>query len=118
LELAVEDPLRHGVLDLALHRAAQWTGTERRVPADLRETLLGRGADLDRHVPLVQPILELLDEQVDDLEQLVVGQVREDDDLVDAVEELGAEVLLELFLDLAAHAVVVVLRVALSLEAN
>jgi effector-binding domain-containing protein len=40
------------------------------------------------------------DHQVDDLDDLVLGQLVEHDDVVDAVEELGPEVLLELVVDL------------------
>ena len=45
--------------------------------------------------------------EVDDLDDLVLGQLVEHDDVVDTVEELGTEVLLELVLDLGLHPVVV-----------
>ena len=47
------------------------------------------------------------DHEVDDLEDLVLGQLVEDDDVVDAVEELRPEVLLELVVDLELHPLVV-----------
>ena len=71
---------------------------------------------LDRHVAVEQALAEALGEQVDDLHQLLLRQLREHDDVVDAVEELGLEVPLQLFLDLALHAVVRRRGVALDLE--
>jgi hypothetical protein len=46
--------------------------------------------------------------EVDDLDDLLLGQLREDDGVVDAVEELGPEVLLQLVVDLGLHPLVVV----------
>ena len=67
---------------------------------------LAANRELDRHVAVQQALAQSLDEQVDDLQQLRLAQLREDDGLVDAVEELGLEVLLQLLDDLAAHPVV------------
>ena len=103
-------------LDLVLHRATQRSSTQRRVEADLDETLLRRLRQLDRHVAVEQTLAEALGEQIDDLHQLGLAELREHDDVVDTVEELGLEVALELFLDLALHAVVRRRRVTLDLE--
>src|SRR5690606_163509 len=118
LELAREHRLRQAILDLTDHRAAQGARTECRVVADLDEALLGGLRQLDRHVAVEQALTQPLHEQVDDLQQLVLVQLREDDDVVDAVEELGLEVALELLVDLALHALVRRLRVALDLETD
>ena len=61
-------------------------------------------------------VAEALGEQIHDLDQLLLVELREHDDVVDAVEELGLEVALQLFLDLALHAVVRGRAVALDLE--
>ena len=118
VELAVQDLLAEAVLDLVLHRATQRPGAEGRVEPDLDELLLGRARQLDRHVAVEQALAEALDEQIDDLQQLLLVELREHDDVVDAVEELGLEVLLQLFLDLALHAVVRRRGVTLDLEAD
>src|SRR5690606_11064905 len=114
----MQDLLRQLVLDLALHRTAQWASAQRRVEADLDESLLGGLRELDGHVAVEQAVAETLDEQIHDLHELFLRQLREDDDVIDAVEELGLEVALELFVDLALHPLVAGLRVALDLEAH
>ncbi len=112
----MQDALRELVLDLALHGAAQGAGTERRVEADLDELVLRGIRQLHRHVAVEQALAEALREQAHDLAELLLVQLREDDDVVDAVEELGLEVPLELLVDLALHPLVRRLRVALDLE--
>jgi hypothetical protein len=68
---------------------------------------LAAGVKLDAHVLVAQALVELGDHQVDDLDDLLLRQLVEHDDVVDAVEELGAEVLLELVVDLGLHPLVV-----------
>ena len=105
-QLTEEHLLGHGVLDLALHGAAQRTSAQHRVEASRGEQVLGRGRELEAHVLVLEPDLEALDHHVDQLDDLVLGERREHHDLVDAVEELRPEVLLELFGDLGLHLVV------------
>ena len=71
-QLAEEDLLREHVLDLALDRAAQRPGTQDRVVAPLGEQVLGRAGELDAHVLVAQPLVELGDHQVDDRDDLVL----------------------------------------------
>src|SRR5690606_29923058 len=115
VELTMQDLLTQSVFDLALHRTTQRSGAERRVEADVDETLLGGLRQLDRHVAIEQTLAEALREQNHDLDQFLLRQLREDDDVVDTVEELGLEVALELFVDLALHPLVAGLCVALDL---
>ena len=61
----------------------------------------------------LQLLADPADHQVDHLDDLVLGQLVEDDDVVDAVEELRAEVLLQLVVDLLLHPLVVVLAATL-----
>src|SRR3954471_17618998 len=84
-QLAVQDLLAQRVLDLVLHRAAQRTGPEGRVPAEFDQTRLGRVRDLDGHVAVEQALRQPSDEESDHLQQLVLAELREDDRLVDAV---------------------------------
>jgi hypothetical protein len=106
-QLAVEDLLRQRVLDLALDGPAQRPGTQHRVEPAVRQQLLGVLRDLQRHVLVRQLALHAGDHEVDDLDDLVLGQLVEHDDVVDAVEELRPEVLLELLVDLVLHPLVV-----------
>ena len=101
LELAVENLLRQHVLDLPLDRAAQRPGAERRVVALLRQQRLRRGRELQAHVLVAQLHVDPREHEIDDLDDLVPAQLVEDDDVVDAVEELGPEVLLEFVLTLS-----------------
>ena len=62
---------------------------------------------------LLSCLSDAADHQVDHLDDLVASQLVEDDDVVDAVEELRAEVLLQLVVDLLLHPLVVVVATAL-----
>src|SRR6516164_1234611 len=105
-QLAEQDLLGQAVLDLPLDRAAQRTGAEHRIVAALGEQILGGRPDLDAHVAVLQPLVDLGDHQVHDLEDLFLLQLVEHDHVVDTVEELGPEVLLQLLGDLRLHPVV------------
>jgi hypothetical protein len=71
-----------------------------RVEALLRQVLLRVLGQLEAHVLVLELGLDPGDEDVDDLQDLVLAQLVEDDRVVDAVEELRAEVLLQLVVDL------------------
>ncbi len=88
-QLAEEDLLRQRVLDLALDRATQRTRAQHRVVALLGQQLLGGLGQLDAHVPVLEALVDLADHQVDDLEDVVLAELREDDHVVDAVENSG-----------------------------
>src|SRR4051812_12290117 len=79
VEVTLQDALAQPVLDLVLNRTAQGAGTESRVEPDLDEVLLGRNGQLDGHVAVEQTSRQPLDEQVDDLEELGLVQLREHD---------------------------------------
>src|SRR4051794_34159618 len=117
-ELGVQDLLGQGVLDLALDGAPQWASTEHGVVAALGEQVLGRGRELEAHVLVLEPLVELGDLEVDDLRDLLAVEVGEHDRVVDAVEELGPEVLLELVGDLRLHPLVVRAAVGSGREAH
>ena len=68
---------------------------------------MAAGGELDAEALALELLLvSALDHQVDDLGDLVLGQLVEDDRLVDAVQELGPEVLLERLVDLLLHPLV------------
>src|SRR5262245_5779725 len=91
LELALEQPERERVLDLALDRALQWPCAVRRVPAGLGEVLLRRVGQLEGQAPLGEARPQPSELEVDDLADLLTGERLELDDLVDPVQELGPE---------------------------
>src|ERR1035437_3593520 len=111
-ELTVKNLLGKDVLDVALDRATQGTCAEHTVVAPLGEQSLGRGSELDTHVLVLEPHVELGDHQVDDLDDLRLGQLREHDDVVRPVEELRPKVLFELVGDLVLHPLIAGLDVA------
>src|SRR3954470_8484132 len=117
-QLAVEDLLAQRVLDLALDGPAQRPGTQDRVEAAVGQQLLGGRRHLERHVLVRQLALHAGEHEVDDPDDLVLAQLVEHDDVVDAVEELRPEVLLELVVHPRLHALVVRLRVVPGLEAE
>ena len=99
-DLTEEDPLGELVLDHGLDGPAQRAGAHRRVIALLREELTGRLGDVQGHGLLGEATAEAVDEQVHDLDDLGLLQLREDDGVIHTVEELGTEVLTQLLVDL------------------
>src|SRR3954463_12229633 len=105
-ELALEHEVGQRVLDVALDGPAQRTGAHGRVPALLDEEVLGALRELELQVALRERRADAPQEEVDDPLDLVLGELVEDDDVVDAVEELGPEDLLKLAHDPRLHVVV------------
>src|SRR6185312_1682231 len=62
-ELAEQDLLGQAVLDLPLDGATQRPGPENRVVAARGQQVLGRRAELDGHVAVLQPVVHLGDHQ-------------------------------------------------------
>src|SRR3954447_16758325 len=87
-QLGPQDEVRERVLDVALDRATQRTRPHRRVPALVDQEVLGRLGELELQLALGQRLADAAQEQLDDRLDLVLGELVEDDDLVDAVEEL------------------------------
>src|SRR4051812_3508371 len=96
VELLPQDLLRQRVLDVTLDGAAQRPGAQRRVVALLGEQVLRRIGELEPEALALQLRLHPHDEQVHDVVDVAARQLREHDDVVDAVEEFGPEVPLEL----------------------
>ncbi|CKS72313.1 Protein of uncharacterised function (DUF3170) [Mycobacterium tuberculosis] len=112
-DLLEEDLLRELIFDLTLDGAPQRAGPQHRVEATLGQQRLGRIGQHQRHVLALELAGDPADHQVDHPDDLLAGQLVEDDDVVDAVEELRAEVFLQLVVDLLFHPLVVVLTAAL-----
>src|SRR6478735_9300868 len=106
LELAPEHVVGERVLDVALDRTAQRPGAHRGVVALLDEQVLRLVGQLDRHLVLGHLHAQAVQHQVDELEDLFLGELREDDDLVDPVQELGTEDLLQVAHHARLHVVV------------
>ena len=104
VELTRKQADRQRALDVFLQRAAQRAGAKIRVIADVGQPV----ARFRRSISTIRPCsceaqLHFLHLQVNNVQHLLVGQRREDDDLVDAVEEFGPEGGFERFLDLIVH---------------
>src|SRR5580704_13618096 len=91
MQPAVEQHRRQLVVDLALDRAAQRPGAELGLEAAPGEPVDRFRREVHRDILRVQAAGGLLEEQAGDLPQLRLVEVPEDDDLVDAVEELRTE---------------------------
>src|SRR5439155_21243354 len=94
-DLAGDDLLRGARLHLLLDGAAKRARPVDRVIAALGQVLLGAVGEVERQVAVGQAGLEPRELEVDDLAHVGARQRVEDDDVVDAVEELGPEVLAE-----------------------
>ena len=103
MDVAEQDLLGEDVLDVALDGATQRTGTENRVETTLGDQRLRSSGEFDPHVAIAQTVLDFTHHQVDDVLDILAGQLVEHHDLVHAVQELGTEVLLQLVRDLGLH---------------
>ena len=100
------------VLEFLLDGASQRPGTEFFIGAILDKVILGLLGEFEFQAPLGESGSDLGDFQVDDFDQIVVPQFAEDDQLVDSVDELGAEVFFHFALEHVLHFVVADIFVA------
>src|SRR4051794_22361028 len=105
-ELGPQDEVGQRVLDVALDRPAQRAGAHRGVPALLDQEVLRRLGEVQLELALGQRGPDATQQEVHDRLDLFLGELVEDDHVVDAVEELRPEDLLELAHDPALHVVV------------
>src|SRR5271166_4144059 len=106
LERAAQQLFGQRVLDQPADGAPQRPGAERRIPAFLGDELASGFGRLERHVLVLQLLDDLGELEPHDLLDLRDVERVEDDDFVDAVEELGPEDVLDLFQDLVLHPLV------------
>ena len=106
VDLAGEDLSTERGLELLLQQPLERARAVDRVVAGVREVLERRVGELDLDLALRQPRPQPAELDLDDLLELLARQAVEDDDLVDAVEELGPEVLAQRLEHLALHALV------------
>src|SRR5579883_74487 len=90
---AVEDGVGDAVLHFALDNTLERARAELRLVSHLTEQVFGRVAEGERDVALGQARAQAVDLNLHDLLHLVAGNLVEDDDLVDTVDELRAEAL-------------------------
>src|SRR5690606_23752413 len=91
LELARDDPLRQRRLDALADHALQRPRAEHGVVADQRELLHRLRRHVERDAAVVEAALQEAELDASDLRYLLPVERVEDDDVVDAVEELGPE---------------------------
>ena len=71
------------VLDVALDRAAERAGAHGGVPALFDQQVLGLVGEVERQLALRERLADPLEQQLDDGGDLLLGELVEDDDLVD-----------------------------------
>ncbi len=89
---AAEHLARQRRFQFAADQALEFTRTELRLVAFFREMVDQRLIEGERHALAGGVAGHTIELQADDMADLLLAQRMEDDDLVDAVEELGAEV--------------------------
>src|SRR5688572_7541322 len=92
-EPSLEHSHRQRILEQALDRPLQRTCTERRIVALRRQYFPGSGCQLQTQLPVGEQLLQASQLEIDDVLDLSLAQRPEDDDVVDTVEKLRAEVL-------------------------
>ena len=103
---ARDDLLRQRRFDLLLDGALERPRAVHRVVAAVRQIVARGVGEVEGEVAVGQPLLEPAELDVDDLPDVVALERVEDDDVVDAVQELGAEVLAQRLHHLVANRVV------------
>src|SRR5215467_2829330 len=88
LERSAKQLFGERIFDEPLDRAAQRTRAERRIPAFFREQLACGFGRFERHVLVLELADDLRQFQLDDRLDLLHVELMENDDFVDAVEEL------------------------------
>src|SRR6185503_7200208 len=106
-EIAAQDTLRERILQLLLNRALQRPRPVDGVEAGLREPIARGGIERKLDLAVGEPPLQILELDIDDLAAVLLLERVEHDDVVNAVDELGAEVLADDFHDFGLHARVV-----------
>ena len=105
-EAPLEDRQGERILDQLLDRALHGPSTELPVIAPRHDLLLRLAGDDQFDLLVGQQGFDTRQLQVDDALEVLPPEVVEDDDVVNAVEELGPESASELVEQIAAHAVV------------
>ena len=92
---ALQDAHGQRVLHQALDGALERPGAVGAVVAGLEDGFARGVGELERDSAVEQELAQVVEAQVDDMRELRLAQRMEDHDVVHAVEELGAEVLLQ-----------------------
>src|SRR5690606_39217857 len=86
-----EEGFGEGILEVAQDGAADGAGAEGGLVAELDEEGFGGVGDLEVDFAVGEQALDLGELEVGDAQEVVARQGTEDEDFVDAVQELGAE---------------------------
>src|ERR1700680_4166524 len=93
-ELVAQDALRKRILDLLLDRALQRPRAVHRIEARLADQIARLVIQVELHIAIEHPPPQVVELDFHDRANLLGAQRMEHDDVVDAVDELGPEVLL------------------------
>ena len=99
---AVENLQRQRILNQLLDRALQRTRAKVRIVTLREQQIFGRIGQLQRNLAIGEQAANVFEAQLDDPYQLFLAQRTEDDDVVDAVQELRLEVRVQQLLYLLA----------------
>ena len=91
MDASIEDFHTERVEDFLLYDALERTGTIGRIVSLLGQIGAGLVTEFEMEVLGGKAFFQTDELDVDDLADLLVAQTVKDDDLIDAVEELGAE---------------------------
>src|SRR5208337_2603383 len=90
-DFAVENLERQRILHQFLNRALQGARAEVRVVALGEQQVFGGVGQLERNFAVGEQAADVFQAQLDDVDQLFLAERAEDDDVVDAVQELRLE---------------------------
>src|SRR5213593_4114627 len=99
-ELALEHCQRQWILQQTLDSTLERAGAKCWIVAFDRENFSRRRRQLECELPIAEQALESLELKVDDVLDLLPAERTEDDDVINAIEELGTEVLTQRVRDL------------------
>ena len=109
MQAALEDLLGKRVFQKTLDRTAHWTRAISRIVALLDQEILGFLVQDQLEALAFEPLHDLLDLKVQNLNEIRLGERAEHDDVVETIEKFRTELPLGFIHDLLAHFFVAVL---------
>src|SRR5690242_13036310 len=105
LDFALQDLERERIGEQFLNRALQRSRSERRIVTLLEQSVATGRCEFQRDLSICKMFTQHAQLDIDDFGELFLAKALEDNDVVDAVQELGLEVRPQLFTDiLSGHA--------------
>ena len=115
-QLAHKHLLGNRVFNVSLNDSTQRSGSQKRLKAFLCEQIFRFVGNVDNHVTLEYAVVNLLNFNIDNLANLRLGQLSEHDNVVQTVEEFGAEMFFKFSRNLLFHILISDFRVCSKTE--